>query len=70
MALYLKQQYILLFSMMLLSKQEKKIQQDLIQGVYNSGNSGKTQGKKKTQGTQGKLREFETYSGNFYEQRK
>ena len=23
------------------------------QGVYNSGSSGKTQGKKKTQGTQG-----------------
>ena len=40
------------------------------QGVYNSGSSGKTQGKKKTQGTQGKLREFETYSGNFYEQSK
>ena len=29
-----------------------------------------TQGKRKSQGTQGKLREFETYSGNFYEQSK
>ena len=38
--------------------------------LYRVSTTQGAQGKKKTQGTQGKLREFETYSGNFYEQRK